>query len=86
MSYGHSPRSRYGRRRDPRKKSRDERRLNDLDREWRKFLEVRGRYRRGEASTEELDEALEKLKRAEGRVGSHLLDEEGLRDPTNWGR
>jgi hypothetical protein len=85
MRYEHSAGTRYSRRRDPRKKTDDEKRWDQLDLAWRQFLEVRGRFSCGEASAEELDEALERLKRAEGRIGSHLLDEEGLRNPINWG-
>jgi hypothetical protein len=77
MTYKHSR---------PRKMSKKNARLwKALDREWRELLVVRKRFREGEASAMELDNALEKLKRAERRIGSCLLDEERLRYPINWG-
>ncbi len=85
MSYRHVSRPRYGRHCGAHKKSQDEKLLGALDAEWRRFLSVRRKFRKQEATARELDEALENLRKAERRIGSRLLDEEALRYPVNWG-
>ncbi|MGD0318233.1 MAG: hypothetical protein ABSB56_00855 [Nitrososphaerales archaeon] len=86
MSYRHASRPRYGRHGEAHKKNRDEKLLGALDAEWREFLAVRRRFREQEATAAELDEALEKLRRAQRKTGSRLLNQttDWCRYPINW--